>query len=311
MASQKVGDIYVEVSAQTDKLNQGLKDAEQQADQSADRIGQSADRVRGKFAEQAEEFQAGVARQVGAITGLIGSLTAVIGTATVFYNTGKRIGEAMFGAAEQTRKFAAALDETFADRQGTRLEELNQKITEVREALADAVAALNTPSTGAVFGAAVDILELQRARVEELRRSLASLEAERFRVVEGPEVTELDRYFEALRRGEEELRQRRQDAFDQQAATAYAQIRAEAELARELAAANAKAEAAERERLAEEAHQKELRRIQEQADQRRRLNEEIANAGNAGAGFGGSDSRAVEILRNIEQKLGTPVRGGG
>lgn len=97
--------------------------------------------------------QKGLTATVGVMTGFIGTVTAVIGAMTLFYNIGKKVGEALFGVGEKAEEAGARIEDALGE--------------SIKRATA------NAAKLGVVLGTIG--LEEDRRRIEELGKQIEKL----------------------------------------------------------------------------------------------------------------------------------------
>jgi len=120
--SSKIGGVHVDITAKTDKLKQGLKDARSTVETEAAAMGDAVDK------NVTEKFQAAS----GKVAGFVGSVTAVLGVAFVFKQLGEKITnvvQALVRGRDAARDFRQNLRGMSVEQIGQEIDDLNDSVT--------------------------------------------------------------------------------------------------------------------------------------------------------------------------------------
>lgn len=134
MANNKIGEAYVEVTANTGKLEAGMKSAEKTTERAGRKMGGAFEQVGTKI----DGATAGVRKFSGAITGSIGAVTGIIGVivtlAGVLATLAARFAKADEEATKMQRNFRSFKDQLRDFRQSVTDSGLDPLAVQLREA---------------------------------------------------------------------------------------------------------------------------------------------------------------------------------
>lgn len=310
--AEQFGEGKVKLGVQDDTAP-GLNSAENKVTGAVARMKASAN-------EGIGAVQKGVSATVGVLSGLVGAVTAVVGVMTLFYNIGKKAGEAIFGVAEAAEDAGSRIEDHLSasikrasvnasklgitlgmiglEEDRKRIEKFDEEINKLNEDIKEV-----TTTRGGLVGVAAYVGKLEAARqkiIDDRNRLVRRI---------GETDRRLQRQFDTAAAAEEEAKQKK--ASDRAAETAEEKADNEIVQIQRIDKARDEAHDAQMDRIRTE-NAARLRGVQDLIAAEERLRgiqaEQVA-------GFersrGGRDIRGIaETLERIDRKINytTPAR---
>ncbi len=102
--STRVGGVHVDVTADTEGLDQNLDSAQRKVEEFADTTATETKKAGNSFSAMSDRITGAIGKQIGAFTRLLGSVTLVVGVFTLFLAIGKKVGDMLFRTADTAKQ---------------------------------------------------------------------------------------------------------------------------------------------------------------------------------------------------------------